>query len=127
MTNWKNLFGTAAILFGVGYVIRGVHPAHALNGPSVSMGENPIESHYFICNTSNVTVFSNNTSLDYVITDVLTYSGVGQLKVDQQVVLLSSDDHSIRSGIKVEPGQTLSCTNYSNGPAITVSGYYARP
>ena len=127
MTTWKNLFGVAAILFGVGYVIRGIHPAQAFNSPSVSVGENPIESHYFICNNSNVTVLINGTAMDYIVTDILMYSGVGQLKVDQQVVLLSSDDHTLQSGIKVGPGQTLSCTNFSGGPAVTVSGYYAHP
>ena len=124
MFNWKHLFGIAAIIFGFGYAIRGLQPAHAITGPMVSMGSNPIESHYFICNNANVTVFTNNTASDYVMTDIMMYSGVGQLKVDQQVVMLSGSNQHLQSGIIVESGQTLTCTNYSGGPAMTVSGYY---
>ena len=44
MKDYKQLFGYAAILFGIGFVIRSFMPAYALDGPTVSMGSNPVAS-----------------------------------------------------------------------------------
>ena len=44
MQNYKTLFGYAAILFGLGFLVRSFMPAHAFNGPTVSTGANPIKN-----------------------------------------------------------------------------------
>ena len=71
MKDYKPLFGYAAILFGLSFLVRSFMPAYAFNGPSVSMGSNPIKSFYGVnrINAGNrVTIFSNSSSHDFIIT-----------------------------------------------------------
>lgn len=140
MKDWKQLFGIAAILFGIGFVIRSFQPAYALNGPNVSMGINPIQHYYSTCPFGGNTIFSNNSSSDFIITDVISHWKPDiNIQIDAQDILkitgATSDLRNIyfnlRSGIKISAGQTLSCSEktYSGhvGYPITVSGYYAHP
>ena len=41
MIDHKQLFGLAAILFGLGFLLRSFLPAHAFNGPNISLESNP--------------------------------------------------------------------------------------
>ena len=71
MNDYKQLFGYAAILFGIGFVIRSFMPAYAFNGPSISAGANPIQNFYGVNRITagaRVTIFSNTSSSDFIIT-----------------------------------------------------------
>ena len=69
MFDYKQLFGFAAILFGIGFILQSIMPARAISmGPSVSMGSNPV----FAVQASGQsgTLFTNNTSSPAIITDL---------------------------------------------------------
>lgn len=127
MKDWKQLMGIAAILFGIGFVVRSFQPAYALNGPSVSMGSNPIEHHYTVCNGQNngAILLTNNNTSDFIITDIMVTNQSFSLKIDgQDIAHLSAMEgvHNFVSGLKVISDQVLSCWGNSN---ITIAGYYA--
>ena len=85
MTNWKNLFGIAAILFAIGFLFRSVQPAYAIQGPNVSLGTNPIEniSGEIVMNSiTTTTIWTNNSDHDFIVTTVLMNSGGCYLTVD---------------------------------------------
>ena len=73
MPDFKQLFALAALLLSAGFVIRSFQPAHAFTGPQVSLGSNPIESHYQDCNGSTQTIVTNATNYDFIVTDVAMY------------------------------------------------------
>ena len=135
MFDYKQLFGFAAILFGIGFVVQSIMPAGAIPlGPAVSMGQNPI----FAVQVSGQsgTLFSNNTSSPAIITDLfilensycyMTFSvsnGGDQFRVGDYNGTLSVI--SLQSGIRVPPGESLTFAgdqNYCQG--ASASGYYA--
>ena len=43
---WKYLFGAATLLAAVGFTLKTIQPAHAVNGPSVNLGSNPVFNYY---------------------------------------------------------------------------------
>ena len=71
MKDNKQLFGYAAIIMAIGFLVRSFMPAYAFNGPTVSMGSNPIKNFYGVNRItagSRVTIFSNTSSSDFIIT-----------------------------------------------------------
>ena len=78
MKDYRQLFGYAAILFGLGFLVRSFMPAYAVTGPTVSLGSNPVENFYEMPNLSggtSVDIFTNSSSQDFVLT---TYMHGGQ-------------------------------------------------
>ena len=125
---WKNLFGTAAIIFASGFFIRSLQPAHAQFGPSISLGSNPIEHVHSNCNGNGIAMFSNNTSADFIIIDFVPRSGTYTLSINGNTALISgfNDPTTLGAGIKVRSGETLTCQNNYNYP-LTIAGYYMHP
>ena len=129
MKDYKQLFGYAAILFGIGFVIRSFMPAYAFNGPSVSMGSNPIEHHSEACH--NTTLFTNNSANSFIITDIIGsgYNAPLELKIDGQKVIdtystgIAQLARPLASGLVVPSGSVVTCDHHG-GLIVTISGYY---
>ena len=136
MKDYKILFGYAAILLSIGFVIRSITFAYAYpTGPSVSMGSNPVVSF-----TGNGTSLIHTVPSDkiFVITDInLSYFGSnytqaylkdengtkkGSFRVGSST---RNRDISLASGILFEPESEV----HLQGADLhyTVSGYYAHP
>ncbi|MEC7987057.1 MAG: hypothetical protein VX278_17945 [Myxococcota bacterium] len=117
MKDYKTLFGYAAIIMACTLFVRSFQPAHAINGPNISMGSNPI---------ANVggygTIFTNTSGRDFIVTDV-SCEGNTYISVSSQFVWYCRPDspHRFTSGITVANGESLS----SNSASIYLSGYYA--
>ena len=138
MPDYRQLFGVAAILFAIGFILQSIMPARAIPiGPSVSLGANPV----FAVHTSGSsgTLFTNNTSSSAVITDLviledaywfMTFSvtnGGDEFRFFADYGEGVSGVESLSSGIRVPAGESLtftgSHTSYCQG--ASASGYYA--
>lgn len=74
-------------------------------------------------------MIANNSNMDFIITDIITYNGTVALDIDgtMAMVIQANDSISLRSGLVVEPGQVLNCSDYGSYPYVTLTGYYAHP
>ena len=135
MIDYRNLFGFAAILFGAGFFVQSLKNANAEIGPSISLGSNPIQHYYLNCDgQSNATIFTNNETGDFIITDIYVYDGTVEFSIDSNVTLFMtswnnshSPDFHLNSGIRIPSSSSFTCTDYANSPKIMVSGYYTHP
>jgi hypothetical protein len=137
MFDHKRLFGFAAILFGIGFILQSIMPAMAISmGPNVSMGSNPV----FAVHASGYsgTLFTNNTSSTAIITDLaivtnhyctMTFSGSNSGDSFRFRMYESGTLNvvSLNSGLKVPAGESLSFSGDSSSycQGVSVSGYYA--
>ena len=119
MTDYRNLFGYAFIVLAIAFFIRSFAPAHALNGPNISMGNNPIES--YIGSTSG-TILNNTTTSNFIVTDIACDYSANVYMDSAQVFFCLQGSHSFTSGIKVPPGSRI---QGSSNRTIFISGYYA--
>ena len=137
MFDYRNLFGFAAILFGAGFFVQSLQSANAKIGPSISLGSNPIQHFYQNCDQqNNFEIFMNNSSGDFIVTDVYIYDGIVRFQVDSETALLMKGDISsgspranihLNSGIRVPSGSSFNCTDNGDSPRVMISGYYAHP
>ena len=132
----KTLFGIAAILTSIGFVIQSIPTAGAY-GPTISMGSNANFAIYYSSYQSG-TVFTNTTSMTAIITDISvtssTYGCTRRLSISNSTDQFSltnvgSDSKviSLISGIKVPAGEFLSTTGGTYCQDLSISGYYAHP
>jgi hypothetical protein len=140
MTDYKNLFGYAAILFAVGFVIRSIAVAYAVpSGPSVSYGNIPYQSF--------AGSLSANTYADLLIIPsdqifIVTSCISSTYNSDQYGILYEDatnksgagcySEGALRNGhahVVIQPGTTLKLKNnhYSYTTHYYVEGYYAHP
>lgn len=138
----KNLFGYATILFGLGFLVRSFMPAYAFNGPTVSMGSNPIKNFYGVnriyAGNSEI-IFTNTSSSDFIITQTRQNNGQScAFAIDNQTILshwstnLGDDnvtDYQTFNGTLVLPsGSTLShsyiAASGDRDCVYYVEGYY---
>jgi len=131
--NHKTLLGLSALVLSCEIFIHSLHSAHAFpQGPNVSMGSNPIDSHYQgNCNNSNL--FTNSSQQDFIITDIVNdYSGWLILSKNSGGVtsaifkIQGNGTAYMKSGIRISPGDTVLCQHYS-GQGAFISGYYTHP
>ena len=125
--DYRNLFGAAAIILSCAVLIQSLNSANAFpQGPNVSMGGNPIEQTILNCNGNES--WTNNTSSPYIITDLVVYapSYTINLYIDNNLIVkhYGITEISMNSGIKVSPGQVLTCDGQT-GRYFTISGYYS--
>ena len=94
-------------------------------GPSVSLGTTPIHHATASC-TSWDTLYTNNTSQPFLITDVVhsypSSSSNATLRVNNQTIYASKQATQFRSGLLIQPGETVTCAH--SGWEVTISGYY---
>ena len=125
---WKNLFGVAAIITAMGFFIRSFQPAYAQLGPTVSLGSNPVKHIYSTCSGGGNTMYTNNTSSDFIIMDFIPQGGQYTLTVNGSTALASgfNGPTTLGAGIKLEAGESIQCQN-NYGYPLTIAGYYAHP
>ena len=139
MHNRMNLFGFAAVLFGIGFLLRSIMPANAVpTGANTSFGSNPVFA--FQSSGSSGTLFTNNTSAPAVITD-LAIAQTNNSTVTCQVVFSVSGNGngyrlfsnpagvtgtvSLNSGLQVPAGEELYYSGNGYCSGASASGYYA--
>lgn len=117
MQDYKRLFGYATIIMACGFFVRSLQPAHAVNGPNVSMGTNPIEDY-----AGYSGFFTNTSGSDFIVTDI-TCEGNTYMSVSGSNVWYCRPDspHQFASGLKVSNGETLT----AHSATAFISGYYA--
>ena len=149
MKDYRQLFGIAAIIMACSFLVRSFQPAHAINGPSVSMGSNPYESFWGV-GSYTITLDSN---YDFIITTAFHQFGFCSLRVngvlmnahsgtninffkfDSQYYYTNSSFTTgnahlrIPAGSSIEwarnDGSTSSCdTNPNSGYSGYIEGYY---
>ena len=134
---WKYIMSVAAVIAAVAMLVEALQPAYAINTPNISMGSNPIDSFYKGCSgQTDVVVFTNNSGMDFVITDIVIYNGAVSLDIGSQVgsptefiggyASYGYDQRfQFTSGIVVGAGESLYCTDQNAYPELTISGYYS--
>ena len=129
----KNLFGIAAVISSVGFLIWSVGQATAFpQSPNVSLGSNPIVSFY--CYSNNTYTYTVPAGVHLIITDISSLIGSGEnfaIEADGIIVwrLRGSNTTPVQnlhfsSGIKIPEGTIVSCSG-SNGAAGYLAGYLA--
>lgn len=124
--NYRNMLAFAVLVFSAGYTWSSIQTAGAFPaGPNVSLGSNPIDQAYKYCNGSiNATVLSNTTSQTFIVTDIVVTGGTAEILIDGNVIMLANSHIALNTGLRVDGGTTISCTDVGNYPRVTVVGYY---
>ena len=69
MKDYRVLFGYAAILMAMGFLVRSFLPANAYNGPMVKSGENPSRSFYgTVSQSSNLDILTTAVDEVFIVT-----------------------------------------------------------
>ena len=123
--DYKTLLSFGFVLLCTSVLVDSLQNATAYSsGPTVSLGSNPIANFTQTCSNWE-TIFTNNTSQTFIITDVVhAYSGsyVASLRQNGQRIFDSRENHHFNSGLAIQPGQSIEC--YNNGYNVTISGHY---
>ena len=137
MTDYKQLFGYAALLFGMGFFVRSFLPAHAFNGPNLSQGSNPYFN--FVDNGWNSTLTSYTIALSIPSDQVAIIENIHISSTYCSISFNGKEiDPSIIERLKVEPTDSLEIMKKSNSGSsscgssntsfnkIYIEGYYAQ-
>ena len=147
MTDWKKLFGIAAIFVSAGFFLRSLQPAYALNGPTTSLGTNPVENinGAIVMNSiGSTTIWTNNSSSDFIVTTILMNTGACYPTVDgsqeglaqiQNIGSLTSNTIPNvfiegKAKLKIASGSTLDFNSYNTNwknCQYYIEGYYVHP
>lgn len=123
--HYKTILSSGFFLLCLSVLINTLQTASAYsNGPTVSMGSNPIVNATQACSSWN-TLFTNNSAQTFIITDVIqSYPGsnVASLRINGQYIFSSIENHHFQTGLKIAPGESVVCAN--SGNYVTISGYY---
>ena len=125
--DYRNILALAFLVLCIGYTWNSIQTANAYpTGPNISMGSNPIEQAYKYCNgLSNAPILSNTTNQTFIVTDIVVTGGNVEILIDGSVVMNVLSDHiALRTGLRVDGGSSISCTDNGNYPRVTVVGYY---
>ena len=135
--DYKQLFGYAAILFGMGFFVRSFMPAYAFNGPNINTGSNPYFN--FIDNGWNATLSSYSIGLSIpsnqaAIIEKIYITGSSYCSIALNGIEIDID---AITRLKVEPSDSLTLIKKSNSGSsycgsgnssfnkIYLEGYYA--
>lgn len=137
MFDYKRLFGIAAILFGIGFILQSIMPAKANpTGPSVSYGSNPWKSFWVI---GNGTFLTTSASEMFVITTILQNSTNCALEINGNNAFngqwaYSHSNASSRNAVVsgnlhyvIEPNSSLLFAGVGCGVGQYLEGYYTQP
>jgi hypothetical protein len=133
----NNIVSIGIFLFGLGYCIQSIATAMALpQGPSVSMGNNPVDSFY---GSNGNTTLSLNSNYDFILTTGLSNNTNCQVQVNGNAVNSTSDynifhfryNYNVNSAftqgqgsLNIPAGSTVTLSNCSQ---YLFSGYYVQP
>ena len=114
----RRLFGIAAIIASIGFLISSIGDGFAYpQGPNISLGSNPIVSFYCASGTVAYTVPSGQS---FIITDFLGVSSYPYMSLSSGEYLNFSDGtYTLMTGYKVTAGTTITCGSGS----MAISGY----
>jgi len=142
--NGRQLFGIAAIIMALGYFMRSFQPAQAFNGPTVSLGSNPLVS---FAGKGNATLITVPLDRDMVLTD-FDFSNTDSGNYGHHTVYLKDPQGNVygqwwlrksyselvdmsiskQSGLLIPAGTELVFDEGgSNYVTYTISGYYVHP
>lgn len=125
--DYRNILALALLVFSMGHTWNNIQSAHAFPaGPNISMGSNPIEQSYKYCNgQSNATILSNTTNQSFIVTDIVVTGGNADILIDGNTIMnLNSTHITLKTGLRVDGGSVISCTDVGSYPRVTVVGYY---
>ncbi|MAA79468.1 MAG: hypothetical protein CL916_09430 [Deltaproteobacteria bacterium] len=124
--DYRNILALAFWILSVGYTWNSIQTANAFpTGPNVSMGSNPIEQSYKYCNgMTNSSVLSNTASQTLIVTDIVVIGGTIEILIDGNVLMMADSHIALNTGLRIDSGATLSCTDVGGNPRVTVVGYY---
>ena len=137
--NWKQGMSTAAIIFSIGFFVRSLSPAHALNTSIVSYAQNPVfSSGAYVSSPSPITV-SGQSGYELMVSDIFLHADSGYfltvtLETSTGSVIGKYRTYSINTSInlnlnsplRVPEGEDL-VINVSGRGTYTISGYKAHP
>ena len=134
MFDYKQLFGFATILFGIGFILQSIMPAIAKpSGPSISLGGNPYRNFY---TTTEETVFTTSATETFIITTIIAgTSGGCQLHIngseaiDDQFFNYQRNTAAVHGNIHltIGPNSTVSTWESSSNNClygVYIDGYY---
>ena len=136
MNDYRVLFGYAAILMALGFLVRSFSPANAYNGPMVKTGDNPSRSFYGTVQGSEDLLTTASDEV-FVITSCYLYSSAymdiyasNTELLDGNLGLCNLQNSSFSNGngrLIVPSGTTLGVTNTwpHQSYAYYIEGYYA--
>ena len=125
-------YGVTAVFLSASVFVHSLKSANAFpQGPNISLGSNPIDNAIAVCNSSYSTLFSNNSTQAFVVTDITRQhpSYPLSLRIDnQEAWIIESGGHpqifQFQSGLKIAPGSSLDCAH--SGFRVMISGYYTQ-
>ena len=139
MTDFKVLFGYAAIIFSVGFLMRSIDMAYAAPaGPNISVGSNPSVVYSGGNTSGNVLLETIPSDKVLILTDFTfqnTSSNSGSIYIrnaagDITMFSLSgyeSKHISRNTGIPLAPNSEFFIEVYGGSIQYTITGYYAHP
>lgn len=125
--DYRNILALACLVLSFGYTWNSIQSANAFPaGPNVSMGSNPIDQAYKYCNgSSNASILSNSTNQSFIVTDIVVTGGTAEILIDGSVIMSVSSDHvALQTGLRIDGGSTIACTDAGSYPRVTIVGYY---
>ena len=120
--DYRNILATGFLLLCGAVFIHSLKSANAFpQGPTVSMGSNPLEHHHQTCNSNRTAhVYTNTSTLDFIITDIIAHNTV-HIHVDNVAIAIHPQGTSnLKSGIRILPGETVTCGD--GGSYLTIVG-----
>ena len=89
------------------------------------MGSNPIDQAYKYCNgLSNASILSNSTNQSFIVTDIVVTGGTAEILIDGTVMMVASSHIALQTGLRIDGGSTIACTDAGSYPRVTIVGYY---
>ena len=139
MKDYKVLFGYAAIIFSVGFLMRSIDRAYAApTGPNTSLGSNPSVVYSGGNTSGNVLLETIPSDKVLILTDFTfqnTSSSGGSVYIRNAsgditmfyVTGYESKHISRNTGIPMAPNSELYIDVYGGSIQYTITGYYAHP
>jgi hypothetical protein len=139
MRDYKLLFGYAAIIFAVGFLMRSIDIAYAApTGPNISIGSNPSVVYSGGNTSGDVLLETLPSDKGLILTDftfqntsgnsgsIYIRNGVGDITMFY-LTAYESKHISRNTGIPLAPNSELYINVYGGSIQYTITGYYAHP
>ena len=137
--NWKQGISIASIIFSLGFLIRSLSPAHALNASGISYANNPVFSSGAYVSSSSPVTISGQSGYELMVSDIFLHADSGYfltmtLETSTGTVIGryrtygrdTSINLNLSSPLRSPEGEDL-IINISGRGTYTISGYKAHP
>ena len=126
--DYRNIIASGFFLLCLAVLVQSLSSANAFpQGPTISLGTSPIA--YYFRNCSNPgDIFTNTSTQDFIITDILVDNGGTRFIIDGTLLNpnLTQNVH-MTTGFRIPSGSVVSCSPYTGSPYVTINGFYAQP